>query len=280
MFTVPEGKWARSSFFLSHVWQLFKGDRALIVVAAVGVVLNAIAAAVIFGLAAWVLDGAEKRIFMGMSATAVALPSTVVSTYCNVALLWMAQGRFEGRRCGAREGFAAANERLGAILGWSLLSVGVGVLLNRIAAKVPFAGPLASSVLGAAWSLGTMFALPVLALEDAGPRRAAQRSVEIFRARWGEGIAGTASVAFVTFAAVVPGVMMFISGFAVGGPIGLALVVVGGALFMAAATVSRALGELFALAVYRFEVQDAGSFGFEPGQLDAFVDLKRTGPRR
>lgn len=52
------------------------------------------------------------------------------------------------------------------------------------------------------------------------------------------------------------------------------------ALPMAAVAVSRALEELFALAVYRFEVQGAGSFGFEPGQLDAFVDLKRTGPRR
>jgi hypothetical protein len=27
-------------------------------------------------------------------------------------------------------------------------------------------------------------------------------------------------------------------------------------------------------------VPAAESFGFEPGQLDGFVDLKRTGPRR
>lgn len=277
---VPEGRWARSLFFLSHVWQLFKGDRALIGVAAVGVVLNAVAAAVIFGLAAWALDGVDERIFMGASGPVIAFPATVVSTYCNVALLWMAQARFEGRRCGAREGFAKANERLGAIVGWSLLSVGVGVLLNRIAAKVPFAGPLVSSLAGAAWSLGTMFAVPVLALEDAGPRRAAQRSVEIFRARWGEGIAGTVSVTFVTLVAGVPGLLLLMIGFVIDGPIGLLLVVVGGGLFFAVSTVSRALGELFALAVYRYEVHGAGSFGFEPGQLDAFVYLKRTGRGR
>lgn len=274
---VPDGRWSRSAFFLSHVWELFKGDRALMTVAAVGTVLNVLSAAIVFGLAEWLVGGVGERATMGAATAALALPSTVVSTFCNVALVRMAQARFEGRRCGAREGFTAARERLGPIVGWSLLSVGVGAVLDWVAEKIPGMGWLASWVLGAAWSLATMFAIPVLALEDAGPRRAARRSVEVFRARWGEGIAGTVSVSFVSIVASVPGVILLLAGFAVGGATGVALVATGGALVLAAATVSRALEELFALAVYRLEVHGAGSFGFEPAQLDAFVDLKGTG---
>jgi hypothetical protein len=277
---VPDGHWARSTFFLSHVWALFKGDRALMAVAAVGALLNAASAAIVFGLAEWLFGDVDMRVLSGAAMAAVALPSTVVSTYCNVALLRMAEARFEGRRCSAREGFRAANERLGAILAWSLLAVGVGVLLNWIAEKIPFAGPVASWLAGTAWSLGTMFAVPVLALEGVGARHAARRSVEIFRHRGGEGVAGTVSVAFVTIVVIVPGTVLLVLGFLIGGATGLVLVVASGAALLAARTVSTAMAELFALAVYRYEVHGAGSFGFEPGQLDGFVDLKRTGPRR
>jgi uncharacterized protein DUF6159 len=277
---VPDGRWDRSLFFLSHVWELFRGDRALMVVAAAGTLLNALAAAIIFGLVEWLFPDVGMRLFTGVTAAAVALPSTIASTYCNVALVRMAQARFEGRRCGARDGFRAANRRLGAIVAWSLLAVGVGAVLNWIAEKVPFAGALASWVAGAAWSLATMFAVPVLALEDAGARDAARRSAEIFRARWGEGIAGTVTVGFVTIVATVPGALMLVAGIAAGGVAGVALACAGGALVLGAISVSNAMNELFALAVYRFEAQGLGSFGFEPGQLDGFVDLKRRGPRR
>jgi len=207
--------------------------------------------------------------------TAIALPATIVSTFCNVALVRMAQARFEGRRCTARQGFAAARARWRPILAWSLLSVGVGAALDWLADKLPFGGALASWLLGAAWSLGTMFAIPVLALEDVGARRAAKRSVELFRARWGESLGGTVSVSFVSFVATLPGGLLLLGGLAAGGAAGVALAAGGGALLLAAITVTRALDELFALAVYRFETAGAASFGLEPSQLDAFVDVKR-----
>ncbi|WP_445148915.1 DUF6159 family protein [Baekduia sp. Peel2402] len=271
---VPEGRWERSLFFLDHVWELFRGDRALIAVAAVGTVLNVAAAAVIFGLAEWLVGDAGMRAFTAVSLAAIALPSTIVSTFCNVALVRMAQARFEGRHCTARQGFAAARTRWRPILAWSLLSVGVGAVLDWIAEKLPFGGALASWLLGAAWSLGTMFAIPVMALEDAGARRAAKRSVELFRARWGESLGGQVSVGFISFMAAIPGGLLLVGGLSLGGTTGVALAAGGGALLMASITVTRALEELFALAVYRFETAGAASFGLEPSQLDAFVNLK------
>jgi Na+(H+)/acetate symporter ActP len=130
------------------------------------------------------------------------------------------------------------------------------------------------------WSLATMFALPVLVLEDAGARRAARRSAEIFRARWGDGVRGTVAVEGVTIVALIPGVALFASGLVVGGAAGIALCVGGGLLLGATAALSRATGELFALAVYRHQVLGSGSFGLEPSSLDALIDLKGRGLSR
>jgi Family of unknown function (DUF6159) len=272
---VPEGRWGRSWYFLERVWELFRGDRSLIAVAAVGTLGNVLAAALVFGLAAWLLGGdRDGRLVLGLSGAVLAFPATVVSTYCNVALLRMAQARFEGRRCTARQGFAAATRRLPAILAWSALSVGVGAALDWVAERIPLAGAVASWILGVAWSLATMFAVPVLALEDAGARQAARRSVEVFRARWGEGVIGSASVAAVTMVVAIPAGLALGLGIVTGGGVGIVLALIGGALMGVVVTVSRAMDELFALALYRDAVSGAPTLGLDRARLDAFVELK------
>jgi Family of unknown function (DUF6159) len=271
---VPGGRWARSWFFLGRVWELFRGDRSLIAVAAVGTLGNVLATVLVFGLAAWLMGGDDERLVLGLSGAVLAFPVTVVSTYCNVALVRMAQARFEGRRCTARQGFAAATRRLPAILAWSALSVGVGAALDWVAEHVPGAGALAAWLLGLAWSLATMFAVPVLALEDAGARAAARRSVELFRARWGEGVNGTISVAALTLLAGAPAVVALGIGIAIGGGAGIALALAGGALLGVVTTATRATNELFALALYRDAVHGEPTLGLGGAHLDAFVELK------
>lgn len=276
---VPTGMFARSWFFLRHAWALMRTDRALPAIALAGLVFNALASAAVFGLVAWLLDGWPPYGSGALMAVAAA-PATVVSTYFNVALLWLAQERLEGRPRRAREGFTAANRRWKAILAWSLLATGVGALLRWIADKLPFAGPLVSWVLGVAWSLATMFAVPVLVLEDVGARRAARRSAELFRARWGEGVTGQAAVTGITVVGALPGVLLVVSGIAFGGEFGIALAVVGGLLLGTAAALAGAMRELYALAIYRHQVLGETSFGLEPSELDALAVLKPRGPRR
>ena len=135
-------------------------------------------------------------------------------------------------------------------------------------------------MLGVAWSLATMFAVPLLAIEDAGARRAARRSAAIFRDRWGEATIGTVSVGFVAVVGSVPGTALVALGLAAGGAAGIALAAVGAVLLMAAVAISNTLQELFALAVYRQQVLDSGTFGLDPTQLDGFMKLKRRRLRR
>jgi hypothetical protein len=275
---VPDGRWARSRFWLARVWDLFRGDRSLMAIAALATVLNVLAAALIFGLAAALLGGArhhDTRLTMGLAAAAFAYPSTAVSTYCNVALLRMAQARFDGRHCGVRQGFRAANRRLPQILGWSLVSVVVGFVLNQLVERIPFGGWILSLLAGVAWSLATMFAVPVLAVEDAGPIKAPKRSLEIFRARWGEGVIGNITVSVVTSVASIPGIAFLLFGIAIGGPGGVAAAVVGAMLIALAVTAGRAMDQLYAYAIYRDQVLGEPSFGLGAEQLNQFMRTRR-----
>lgn len=273
--SVPAGRIARSFFFLRRVWGLLAADRALQGVALLATVLNVLAAVLVFGGAAAALGDVDERVLVGVIGAVLAFPVTAIGTFCNVALLRMAEARFDGRRCTAREGFAAARKRLPAILAWSLLAVGIGALLRQIAERVPFGGAVLSRLLGVAWSLATMFAVPVLALEDAGARRAVLRSAELFRARWGEGMTGAFTVGAATTLVSLPAVVMVVLGLAAGTTAGTAVAGLGVALGVAAMTVSRALDQLFALALYRHETRGAASFGLVGGQLDRFVAVKR-----
>jgi hypothetical protein len=275
---VPDGRWARSRFWLARVWDLFRGDRSLIAIAALATVLNILAAALIFGLAAALLGGPhhhDARLVMGLAAAAFAYPSTVVSTYCNVALLRMAQARFDGRHCSVGAGFRAANRRLPQILGWSLVSVVVGFILNQLVERIPFGGWLLSLLGSVAWSLATMFAVPVLAVEDAGPIKAPRRSLEIFRARWGEGLIGSITVSVVTAVASIPGVALLVVGIAAGGPGGIAAAVAGAMLLALAFTAGRAMDQLYALAIYRDQVLGEPSFGLAGDELNQFMRIRK-----
>lgn len=275
---VPEGRWARSWFWLKRVWDLFRGDRSLMVIAALATVLNIVAAAIVFGVAAGVLggrNGHDTRLVVVLALVGFSYLSTVVSTYCNVALLRMAQARFDGRHCTVGAGFRAANRRLPQIFGWSLVAVVVGFIINHLIERIPFGGVILSWLSGVAWSLATMFAVPVLAIEDAGPLKAPKRSLEIFRARWGEGVIGSVAVGAISAIASIPGIVLIVAGVAAGGPVGIAIAVAGAMLVALAITASRAMDQLYALAIYRDQVLGEPSFGLGGDELNGFMRTRK-----
>ena len=84
------------------------------------------------------------------------------------------------------KGFSAANGRLGLIAAWSLLACTVGLALRLLggapAARRPYRRVRCSAL---AWSLATLFAIPILAYEGLGPFATVERSTQIFKRRWG-----------------------------------------------------------------------------------------------
>jgi hypothetical protein len=131
--------------------------------------------------------------------------STVAATYFAVALAAAAAEVLDGRDATVRGGMAVASRCVGAILGWALVLTTVNLVLQALRDR---AGLLGNLLLGAAavgWGLATLLVVPILALEGLGPFAALTRSTALFREKWGEQLAGAASIGVLfTVLGVVP----------------------------------------------------------------------------
>lgn len=87
------------------------------------------------------------------------------------------------------------------ILGWSLLSATVGLILNILSNNAKKRGKgigsIIASLLGAAWNVITFLVVPVVAVEGLGPIEAVKRSWNLLKRSWGEQISGTLSIGLV-----------------------------------------------------------------------------------
>ena len=118
--------------------------------------------------------------------------------FFSTALVGAAMIRLRGGDPTVKDGFNIAFSRLGPILGWSLLSSTVGLLLNILSSsskkKGRGIGTIISSIIGAAWNVVTFLVVPIIAVEGLGPIKAVQRSWALLKRSWGEQIAGTLSI--------------------------------------------------------------------------------------
>jgi hypothetical protein len=134
--------------------------------------------------------------------------------YNNTALVGAAMIRLRGGDPTVRDGYKIASQRILPILGWSLISATVGLILNMLSGnsdhKRRGLGGLIASILGAAWNVLTFLVVPVLAVEGLGPIKAIQRSWELLKRSWGEQISGTLSIGLIFALIGIAGGMLMI----------------------------------------------------------------------
>jgi hypothetical protein len=107
--------------------------------------------------------------------------------FFNTGLIHCAMESFEGRETGLGDGIRFATTKLDKILGWTLVSATVGLLLEVIA-NMGKAGEIVQSLIGLAWSVLTFFVVPVLIYEDKGVIEAIKDSGRIMKDKWGESL--------------------------------------------------------------------------------------------
>ena len=105
--------------------------------------------------------------------------------------------RLEGGEPTLGDGFAAAFDRLPAIIGYAAIAATVGMVLRYISERTGFIGRLVLGGLGVAWSLATFLVAPVLVVEGVGPIQAITRSASLLRTTWGEQVAGNVGISLV-----------------------------------------------------------------------------------
>jgi hypothetical protein len=182
-----------------------------------------------------------------------------VVIFFNTALVGAAIAVLDGGRPTVGAALKLALGRIGAILGYAVISATVGVLLHALAERLGFIGRLIEGALGLAWTAATFLVVPILAAEGIGPWEAIERSTALLRKTWGENLIGNAGISLVmSMISGAVGIVGFGGGmllFQHGHP------VLGVALFSAAVTTlllvilfAATLSAIYAAAVYYFAV--------------------------
>jgi Family of unknown function (DUF6159) len=205
-------------------------------------------------------------------------PLTWMSTFLNVSLAAAASAALDGRHLSAGEALAVPRKRLGQVTAWALLATVVGFVIRELLSRVPFGGRLASVLVGAAWSLATLFAIPILALEGCSAFQCAERSAKIFKERWGEGVTGNVViVAWTALVALPAGVLI-----GVGADLhrtnpgeSIALIAIGLAALMTISAFASAARQVFAVALFRYAKDDVVLGGFPEEELGRPLTKRR-----
>jgi hypothetical protein len=206
-----------------------------------------------------------------------------IATFFNVCVVYTTKVRFEGGNATFGESIRFAMSRIGLIAQWSLISASVGLLLRVLhdfAARLGKVGEIIANIviglLGMAWSILTIFVVPVLVYEGLGPIDAIKKSAEVIKKTWGENIIraiGLGLVQLVVFAIIIAfafalsyglGMAFSVYGVAIGVCIGLIMLLLAGLVFMVANTI-------FNTVLYVYANQNNVPEGFtEPVVRDAF----------
>lgn len=184
----------------------------------------------------------------------------------------VAMQKLQGRSGSVRQGFALALARFPQIVLFSVLALGVGLLIQFIVEKFKIGGRLAAMVVGASWTVVTLLVIPVLLFENASAFEAVKRSGSLIKQRWGEGVTGHASLVLALMVVMVP--ILMVGGILIPFNVAAGVTVLVGSMLILM-TVSGALGGVFNTALYRYAAEGQVSMPFERSQLDAAFESKQ-----
>jgi hypothetical protein len=193
-----------------------------------------------------------------------------VIVFCNSALISCAIMRFNGGTPTLSDGFQAALARLPQIAAWALVSATVGLLLKIVENANDKIGRFVSAILGTAWTVMTIFVVPVLVVEKVGPFEAIKRSTSILKKTWGENVIGGVGLGLALLLFSLPGMTLVAFGLAYFATTHavwwLGVFVLGVAYLLACSVVGSALHGIFLSALYQY-----AAFGTVPSGWDADV---------
>lgn len=174
----------------------------------------------------------------------------------NVALVFAATDRIEGRTPTLGGSLTKAWGRRGVIFRWAILSAVVGTVVRSLEQRFGLLGRLLGIAGGLAWIVATFMVVPVLAFEEVGPIEAVKRSSHLLKERF-----GTVSRSGLRFGALYLGasiaamtVVAIGLGITAGGLllVGIPLAIVGCAALLGVGFYAGAAGIYMRTILYRF----------------------------
>jgi hypothetical protein len=163
--------------------RLFRQDRQMIWLPVMATVTAVIAFGIITGPLVLALGHTGYALVLAIACGSVV--ATAATVIFNVALVFAANDRIEGRTPTIASSMAQAWGRRGVIFEWALLSAVVGTAIRLLEERLGLVGRILGFAGGLAWIVATYLVIPVLAFEDLGPIDAVKRSSSILKSRFG-----------------------------------------------------------------------------------------------
>jgi hypothetical protein len=154
-----------------------------------------------------------------------------VTAYTEVALSRVVIAKLRDEALPEGAGYATANKKLSAIIGYAAISATVGVIsqLIRDSAResknivLEIVMSILASLIQASWSIVSFFVVPILAVEDIGTLAAVRRSFDLLKKTWGEQLVSNVSLGFLgcglMLAGTLPGIIIALIGGAISSPL-------------------------------------------------------------
>jgi Family of unknown function (DUF6159) len=271
---VFERSWSTTKTSFAVIGQ----DKELLLFPVVAAILSTIfSIAMLFPtIIAHLLEGAAGFEFgpLQIAATfATYLGLAFITTFSNVCVVYTTKVRLTGGDATFFESIGFALKRSHRILAWSVLSATVGLLLRWISDAAENSGAVGQivlsileSIIAAAWSILTVFAIPAMVFYDLGPIDAIKKSGETLKRMWGESLVGHWGLGFMSFLMVLPGIGSLIGGFVMIGAeaqsFGIGLVLVGIVLLILASLVIGVLKMVYTTALFMYAESGTAPQGF------------------
>lgn len=122
--------------------------------------------------------------------------SMFLATFFNVAFTHGIFNALDGKEVSVTEGLQFAATKLKPIVMWTLFAGLIGFLIKSLEERFGFVGRMIIRAIGTAWSVASVFVIPVLVLEEHpdNPIGVVKQSAGVIRKTWGEALAGYAGL--------------------------------------------------------------------------------------
>ena len=129
----------------------------------------------------------------------------LLATFFNVAFFHEILAALSGEAVSLARGLRFALGRWQAILTWTLFAGLVGLIIKLIEQRLELVGRILARLIGLAWSVAAVFAIPVIVRQQqsANPLAVLRTSAECLKRTWGEALLGYVGLTFANTLALV-----------------------------------------------------------------------------
>ena len=117
---------------------------------------------------------------------------------------------FQGKNLQYKTYMKKARSRAGTIFVFSLIAATVGIILQYVIERSRLVGRVVARLIGAVWSIATLFVDPIIISSDDSAVKSIKQSVRLLKSTWGENIVGRVSLGVVMLLAYFALIPVFV----------------------------------------------------------------------